>query len=375
MVKIRMPQEFADQTPDASILATEAAMNTTRTADMLSDRIGRLLRPLGVSWAGGLVLGALGDHGPMPPSELGERLNVTRATVTGLLDSLQRRRLVARSANPADRRSLLVEITPEGTTVLRELRMVVHRQEKAWLGVLSDPELRTYVELLHRIQDGLEASPAADDVAPDGSPVAFYRRLPAMGEPELIHVAIGAAASVLDLGCGPGRIAGPLAALGHPVVGVDDGAGMIVALPAGVEGVVADARTVRLGRTFGAVLLASHLVNATDDGPAFAATAAAHLDVGGLVVGETYPPGWDPTPTVGREQRLGDARIVLLRAEIAGDLLRAEVRYGVDGNSWSQAFSARLLDEPALHSLLEGAGLAFVRWLERPGWFVARRER
>ena len=27
-------------------------------------------------------------------------------------------------------------------------------------------------------------------VAPDGSPVAFYRRLPAMGEPELIHAAI-----------------------------------------------------------------------------------------------------------------------------------------------------------------------------------------
>ena len=44
-------------------------------------------------------------------------------------------------------------------------------------------------------------------VAPDGSPVAFYRRLPAFGEPELIHGAIPRGASVLDLGCGPGRIA------------------------------------------------------------------------------------------------------------------------------------------------------------------------
>jgi SAM-dependent methyltransferase len=56
------------------------------------------------------------------------------------------------------------------------------------------------------------------DIAPDGSPVAFHARLPATGEPELIHGLIGLGASVLDLGCGPGRIAGPLAALGHPIV-------------------------------------------------------------------------------------------------------------------------------------------------------------
>ncbi len=211
------------------------------------------------------------------------------------------------------------------------------------------------------------------DVAPDGSPVAFYRRLPATGEPELIHAVIQAGASVLDLGCGPGRIAGPLAALGHRVVGVDDGPGMIAALPPGVEGIVADARTVRLGRTFDAVLLASHLVNAADDGPAFAATAAAHLEPGGVVVGETYPSGWDAPSAVGREQQLGDARITLLRAEVVDDRLEAEVRYSVDGRSWQQGFSARLLDEPALCRLLDGCGLAFVRWLQRPGWFLARK--
>ena len=210
------------------------------------------------------------------------------------------------------------------------------------------------------------------DVAPDGSPVAFYRRLPATGEPELIHAAIGPATTILDLGCGPGRIAGPLAELGHPVTGVDDGAGMIEALPDGVEGVVGDARSIRLGRRFGAVLLASHLVNAPDDGPAFVATAEAHLMTGGIVVAETYPPDWSPGQAVGRETRLGDARIELLRATVDRDILDAEVRYGVDGELWRQPFTARLLDEPALRALLEEQGLRFDRWLDRPGWFVAR---
>jgi DNA-binding MarR family transcriptional regulator len=159
MAKIRMPDDFYDQTPDANVLATEAVMNTMRTADMLFDQIGRLLRPLRVSAAGGLVLGILSDHGPMTPSELGERLIVTRATVTGLLDSLERTGFVRRSANPTDRRSLVVEITPAGLAVVRELRTIVHRREKAWMAGLYDTDLRSYIDQLHRIQERVAPDP------------------------------------------------------------------------------------------------------------------------------------------------------------------------------------------------------------------------
>jgi DNA-binding MarR family transcriptional regulator len=158
MPKIQMPDDFYAQTPDANALATEAVMNTIRTADMVFDRIGRLLRPLNVSAAGGLVLGILRDRGQMSPSELGDRLIVTRATVTGLLDSLERRGFVRRTPNPADRRGLLVEITEDGLAVLQELRTLVHRNERDWLSVFSESELRDYIAVLHRIQDGLEAS-------------------------------------------------------------------------------------------------------------------------------------------------------------------------------------------------------------------------
>ena len=158
MPKIQMPDDFYDQTPDANVLATEAVMNTLRTADVFFDLIGRLLRPLNVSAAGGLVLGILRDHGSMSPSELGERLIVTRATVTGLLDSLEQRGFVRRSANPTDRRSLVVQITPEGLAVLQELRTIVHYHEKAWLKGFSDPDLRRYIEQLHRIQDSLASA-------------------------------------------------------------------------------------------------------------------------------------------------------------------------------------------------------------------------
>jgi len=162
MDRIEMPADYYAQTPDASVRATEAVMNTVRTADLLFERIGRILRPLNVSAAGGLVLGLLRDHGSMSPSELGDRLIVTRATVTGLLDSLERRGYVERSPNPSDRRSLTVALTPAGQTVLQRLRTLVHEREKAWMSGFSEAELVDYIEMLHRIQDHLAT--ASDDV-------------------------------------------------------------------------------------------------------------------------------------------------------------------------------------------------------------------
>jgi MarR family 2-MHQ and catechol resistance regulon transcriptional repressor len=159
MDPIRMPEDFYEQSPDGSLRATEAVMNLVRTADLLLDRLGRALRPFGVTQAGGLVLGILRDQGAMPPSLLGEKLIVSRATVTGLVDSLERKGLVRRNPHPDDRRSLLVEITPEGLDVLKQLRPAIHDREKAWLSGLSDPELTDLIGMLHRVQESLDANP------------------------------------------------------------------------------------------------------------------------------------------------------------------------------------------------------------------------
>jgi DNA-binding MarR family transcriptional regulator len=159
---IQIPDDFLDQTPKGRPLATETVMNVIRTADLLFDGIGRLLRPLGVSTAGGLVLGLLRDHGSLSPTALGEKLIVTRATVTGLVDSLERRKLVERSPHPQDRRSLLIRITPIGLEVLSEVRRVVHDQERDWMRGFSDAELTTLIAALHRVQRSVSEGVAGD---------------------------------------------------------------------------------------------------------------------------------------------------------------------------------------------------------------------
>ncbi len=167
MAKVTLADDFYEQTPDGSMLATEAVMNTIRTADLLFDRIGQLLRPLGVSSAGGLVLGQLRDHGPMSPSELGERLIVTRATVTGVVDSLERRGYVVRSPNSRDRRGIVVGLTAAGLDIVAQVRTLIHRQEREWMDALTDDELTAYISLMHRIQERV-----SDDVQADTRPPA-----------------------------------------------------------------------------------------------------------------------------------------------------------------------------------------------------------
>ncbi len=216
---------------------------------------------------------------------------------------------------------------------------------------------------------------AAGVVAPDGSPVEVYRALPRPGEADSIHAAIPAGASVLDLGCGTGRFAAALVALGHTVVAVDNEPAMLQGLEAveGIRPVLGDLGSLSLGRTFDLVLLASHLVNDDDLGPRALVVASEHVARGGVVVGEVYPPGIDWRAAVGRPSELGSVGVTVTRATVLGDHLTASVRYDLDGKTWDQPFTARLLDEAALTGRLADADLVFDRWLDAGrGWFVAR---
>lgn len=155
MDPIRIPDDFLEQTPEGRPIATETVMNVVRTADLLLDRIGRLLRPLGVSSAGGLVLGLLRDHGPLSPTALGDKMIVTRATVTGVVDSLERRGYVERTPHPEDRRSLLIRLTPAGVDVVARVRHLVHEREAAWMRAFGDDELTALIGALQGVQRAL----------------------------------------------------------------------------------------------------------------------------------------------------------------------------------------------------------------------------
>src|SRR5256885_2212419 len=61
-------------------------------------------------------------HGPLTPSELAACERIQRPTATRVLARLEEAGWIDRASDPADRRSSLVSITPEGRELLRRLR-------------------------------------------------------------------------------------------------------------------------------------------------------------------------------------------------------------------------------------------------------------
>ena len=60
------------------------------------------------------IVVTLGNTDGMTFKELGNRTLITKGTLTGVVDRLEARGLVARAASPTDGRSTLVRLTPEG---------------------------------------------------------------------------------------------------------------------------------------------------------------------------------------------------------------------------------------------------------------------
>jgi SAM-dependent methyltransferase len=180
---------------------------------------------------------------------------------------------------------------------------------------------------------------------------------------------------VLDLGCGVGRIAAPLAALGHRVVGVDESAAMLALLGPGVEAVRSRIEDLHLPTRFGGVLMAGHLVNVPDDARgALLRTAARHLTSGGVLVAEWHPPAWFTRLRAGGRYggTIGEVTTELEVLALTPDALEAVVRYAAGDLRWEQWFRAARLDVEALDDDLARAGLRRTAWLTPDeAWFAA----
>lgn len=209
------------------------------------------------------------------------------------------------------------------------------------------------------------------EIAPDGCPVDFYAILPLMGEPEIVHAAVPSGAAILELGCGTGRVLRPLAALGHPVVGVDEFPAMLAHVP-DLPTVCSPIETLDLAREFDVVLLASTMINTEPKlRQAFLATCRRHLSHGGTVVFQQAPGDWFTTVEPSEAVTAGMRRVVA-SVQRRNPQIAVVVEYHIGENVWTHEFERwPLLD---LTGDLAQAGLRFDRTLTDDGaWFTARR--
>jgi DNA-binding MarR family transcriptional regulator len=135
--------------PDLAVRLRHAV---TRTARRL-----RQEAPAGLTPSQGAALSTVEQYGPLTPSELAQRERVQRPTVARMLASLEERGLVQRAADPGDRRSALISLTPAGRALLDDVRTRKAAYLANRLEELNDEERATLdraAAILERLLEG-----------------------------------------------------------------------------------------------------------------------------------------------------------------------------------------------------------------------------
>jgi DNA-binding MarR family transcriptional regulator len=101
-------------------------------------------------WGYGVLLG-LGDKPVHTQSALAKAIRADKTRIIGVLDELQRRGLIHREPDPADRRAHLVSLTPTGRTTRDRAQREIQEQENRLLEQLPPADRRAFLRALRTL--------------------------------------------------------------------------------------------------------------------------------------------------------------------------------------------------------------------------------
>ena len=145
---------------EATGLAVESLAHLFKTFGLAQERLNKRLEADGLTLAKFNVLVVLrsAPDRRLPMSEISERISVTCANVTKLVDGLERGGWARRAMLPGDRRVTLAELTPGGAERIERI-MGTHFQNAARLwGAMSADDNLQLIHLLMKARRSIEGS-------------------------------------------------------------------------------------------------------------------------------------------------------------------------------------------------------------------------
>jgi DNA-binding MarR family transcriptional regulator len=123
------------------------------TLAVLETRLEEALEPLGLSLAKFKALHTLVTAGePVPLRTLAEECACVRSNITQLVDRLEAEKLVVRTDDPSDRRSIRAELTAEGRARYKAGSRTLQAAENELLGDLPKGQRETLFGLLRALR-------------------------------------------------------------------------------------------------------------------------------------------------------------------------------------------------------------------------------
>jgi DNA-binding MarR family transcriptional regulator len=149
----KLQQEIQQRKP-IRLLEEETSLNLVRTADLLMQRLGDVLKPHALSATQYNVLRILRGAGADGASckEVGNRMVTRDPDITRLMDRLETRGLIMRDRAKEDRRVVTHKLTPDGLALVNALDEPVEAAHQKALGHMSRAKLRELIGLLEELR-------------------------------------------------------------------------------------------------------------------------------------------------------------------------------------------------------------------------------
>ena len=138
----------------ADLVPSQATVLIARVARVVRQRFEQVLTPLGLRQRHVVALSYLRGYGPTAQQKLADRLRMDASSMVCLLNELEESDLVVRQRDRADRRRAIVELSPQGESVLCRVDKAVQIVEDEMMTQLSGQERATLRELLVKLNSG-----------------------------------------------------------------------------------------------------------------------------------------------------------------------------------------------------------------------------
>jgi DNA-binding MarR family transcriptional regulator len=142
---------------DLDLLSMAAVSNIFRTATAVRKHMERaVLKSHSLSWSAFVILFVLRIWGKQESRVLAAEAGVSGGTLTGVLDTLERKGLASRHPVTSDRRRVEVVLTNAGTRVVNEVMPAINSVESRVTGGLDEDEKEMLARLLRKVLRSVE---------------------------------------------------------------------------------------------------------------------------------------------------------------------------------------------------------------------------
>ncbi|WP_040982742.1 MarR family winged helix-turn-helix transcriptional regulator [Oceanobacillus jeddahense] len=148
--------QYAEQFPEADVLSVELCLSFLSVSRSVSDAYQVYYSKYGLSLNKFNILMLLyrAPNHELFPSELANSAGLTRGTITGILDGLEKQEWIKRKHSLVDRRKLTITLTDNGTKRLVQMLPDHYYRTSALMDKLSKEEKESLKGILNKIHEG-----------------------------------------------------------------------------------------------------------------------------------------------------------------------------------------------------------------------------